>query len=255
MVQLAEISWAKASRYFKEQDTVLVPVGSTEQHGPHNPLGTDHLIASAFAREIGDKTGLLVTPVIPIGLSRHHRQFPGTLWVEPDAFRAYVMGVALSLVEQGTRKIVFINGHGGNTAALLEVCETLRVDHGTFACVVASYPKLDGHAAVGETSQNLYYHPELVDMNEAVDTLQEETIAGLKLRKLGVIGPAVYPWDTIDTSESGVLGGPGKVVYSSTASPEKGQELMKPYLAKVVSFIEELKKAKIEELLPKPRKG
>ncbi len=256
MVQLAEISWTKAQEYFTEKDTVLVPVGSTEQHGPHNPLGTDHLLAEAFAKQLGDKTGALVTPVIPVGISRHHRQFPGTLWVSPDTFREYMLEIVLSLTEHGPSKIVFINGHGGNTAALLEVCEDLRIDYDVFACTVTSYPqgKLSGHASREETSQNLYYHPELVDMSKAVDTQQESTMGELTIGKLGVIGPAYYPWDTLDTSDSGVLGGPGKLVYSSTASAEIGRELMEPYLEEVIKFIRELIDSDIENLLSKPHK-
>jgi creatinine amidohydrolase len=235
----------------------LIPVGSTEQHGPHNPLGTDHLLAAVFAKQVGENTGALVTPVIPVGVSRHHRQFPGTLWVSPSTFREYMMEVALSLTEHRPTKIVFINGHGGNTSALLEVCEELRIDYDIFGCTITSYPpgKLKGHAAEGETSQNLYYHPELVDMKEAVDTKQENMMGKLKINKRGVIGPANYPWDTIDISESGVLGEPGITVYSTTASVEMGRELMEPYTEEVTEFVKDLMKTKLEELLPKPYKS
>ncbi|HDJ22185.1 MAG TPA: creatininase family protein, partial [Candidatus Bathyarchaeota archaeon] len=151
--------WTEAQKIFEKYDVALVPVGSTEQHGPHNPLGTDHLLAGALSRVLGDRTGVPVTPVIPIGISRHHRQFPGTLWVPPDVFRAYVLNIALSLAEHGVNKIVFVNGHGGNSAALMEVCAKLRADYGVFACMITSDPpgKLSGHAGAGETSQNLYY--------------------------------------------------------------------------------------------------
>ena len=251
------IPWTKAQELFKKIDTILVPIGSTEQHGPHNPLGTDYLLAAAFAKEVANNTGAIVTPVIPVGISRHHRQFPGTLWVSPDTFREYMLEVVLSLAEHGPTKIVFINGHGGNTPALLEVCEELRIDYDIFACTVTSYPqgKLSGHAAAEETSQNLFYHPELVNMDQAVDTKQEDHIGNLKLDKRGIIGPANYPWDTIDTSDSGVLGEPGTTVYSTTASAEMGRELMEPYTKEVTKFVENLMEADLEELLPKPHKS
>jgi len=233
-----------------------VPVGSTEQHGPHNPLGTDHLLAGALSRVLGDRTGVPVTPVIPIGISRHHRQFPGTLWVPPDVFRAYVLNIALSLAEHGVNKIVFVNGHGGNSAALMEVCAKLRADYGVFACMITSYPpgKLSGHAGAGETSQNLYYHPELVHMEQAVDTKQNTKLGGLKLKTMGSIGPASYPWDTIDLTDTGVLGAPGTTVMSTTASAEMGKELMEPYTEELVTFINQLMKEDVSKLLPKPHK-
>jgi len=256
MVQLAEISWAEARRLFSEQDVALVPVGSTEQHGPHNPLGTDHLLAAALAKVLGERTGVPVTPVIPVGISRHHRQFPGTLWVSPSTFREYMLEVALSLAEHGVTKIVFMNGHGGNSAALMEVCMELRIDYDIFACMVTSYPpgKLSGHAGAGETSQNLYYHPELVDMDKAVDTVQKEKLGSLTLTSMSRIGPASFPWDTIDLTDTGVLGGPGDKVVSTSASVEMGRDLMEPYTEELVVFIEELKKAEYSELLSKPHK-
>ena len=140
MVQLAEVSWSEAEKLFKEYDVVILPVGSTEQHGPHNPLGTDHLIAAAFSKVVGDKTEVPVLPVIPVGISEHHRQFPGTLWVPPETFRDYILSVALAAASHGARKILFFNGHGGNTAALVEVAGTLRRDFDIFSAVLMTFP-------------------------------------------------------------------------------------------------------------------
>ena len=256
MVQLTEISWSEAKKVFEKQDLALLPVGSTEQHGPHNPLGTDHLLAAALSKKLGEKTGVPVTPIIPVGISRHHRQFPGTLWVSPDVFREYMIEIALSLAEHGVTKIVFVNGHGGNSSALMEVCMRLRIDYDIFACMITSYPpgKLSGHAGAGETSQNLYYHPELVHMERAVDTKQKTKLGSLELTSMSTIGPASYPWDTIDVTDTGVLGEPGKLVNSTSASVEMGKELMEPYTKELINFIEKLKKADYIELISKPHK-
>lgn len=256
MVQLAEISWSEAKSVFEENDVVLIPVGSNEQHGPHNPLGTDHLLANALAKRVGDQTGVPVTPLIPVGISRHHRQFPGTLWVPPDVFREYIMSVALSAAEHGPTKIVFINGHGGNSAAIMEVCEDLRRDYDLFACMITSYPpgKLSGHAGAGETSQNLYFHPELVHMEKAVDTKQKTKLGSLDLTGMNKVGPAIFPWDTIDITDTGVLGTPGETVVSTTASAEMGKDLMEPYIKEVTELIYQLMEADVEDLLPKPHK-
>jgi creatinine amidohydrolase len=254
MVQLAEISWEDAAELFDEVDVVIIPVGSTEQHGPHNPLGTDHLVAAETAKKVGENTGVPVLPVIPVGVSEHHRQFHGSLWVSPKVFREYVKEVALSAVPHGARKVVFLNGHGGNTASLNEISEDLRRKHEVFACVVSAFPSMEGHAGEGETSVNLYFHGDLVDMSRAVDTEQEKNLGELEMIDMNKIGPAQFPWDTIDLSNTGVLGSAGTIIRSTKASGEKGRELMDPHIEKISNFIEKLKEARIAGLFSKPHK-
>jgi len=77
-VLLHELSWSEAKEYLKKNDIVILPVGSNEQHGPANPLGTDHLIAKSIAEETAKRTGVLCLQVIPFGVSSHHKQFWGT---------------------------------------------------------------------------------------------------------------------------------------------------------------------------------
>ena len=255
MPQLADISWTDAKALFEETDVALLPVGSTEQHGPHNPLGTDHLVAAAFSRVIGDKTGVPVLPVIPIGVSEHHRHFTGTAWVPPQIFRDYVKAVILSIANHGIRKILIVNGHGGNTAALMEVAGELRRKCGIFAAVLSAFPlSLTGHADARETSVNLYFHKDLVKMERAVDTKQKERLGPLKVKGFNNIGPAQYAWDTVDLTDTGVIGDAGEMIRSTTASEEMGRKLMEPYIEEVAALVEELKKAGVEQLLSKPRK-
>jgi creatinine amidohydrolase len=77
-VLLYELSWPDAKKYFSKSDVALVPVGSNEQHGPANPLGTDHLIAKGIAEETARRTGVICLQVVPFGVSPHHKQFWGT---------------------------------------------------------------------------------------------------------------------------------------------------------------------------------
>jgi len=259
LVQLAEISWSDADELFKKLDVVILPVGSTEQHGPHNPLGTDHLVAAALSKVVGDKTGTPVLPVIPIGISEHHRQFPGTLWVPPSVFRDYIKSVILSITTHGPKKILIINGHGGNEAALIEVAGDLRREYNIFVAVLMAFPptmmgEKSGHAGYGETSINLYFHKHLVKMNRAKDTLQNKKLGLFTINRLGSIGPAQFPWDTIDLSDNGVLGPAGELIMSTTASEDVGKALMEPFIEEVCKFVETLKKADLEELLCKPHK-
>ena len=76
---LADKTWPALGEYFDEESLALVPVGSTEQHGPHLPEGTDHVIAESLARAAADRSGYLCTPTITVGVSPHHRQFHGTM--------------------------------------------------------------------------------------------------------------------------------------------------------------------------------
>jgi creatinine amidohydrolase/Fe(II)-dependent formamide hydrolase-like protein len=76
-VLLHEMTWPEAKEYFFKNDIVILPVGSNEQHGPANPLGTDHLIAKSIAEETAKRTGALCLQVIPFGVSSHHKQFWG----------------------------------------------------------------------------------------------------------------------------------------------------------------------------------
>ena len=254
MVQLAEKSWPEAGKLFEETDVAILPVGSTEQHGPHNPLGTDHLIAARMAFEVGERTGVPVLPVVPVGVSAHHRQFPGTLWVSPGVFRDYIKGIALAAASHGVRKFLVVNGHGGNTPSLMEIAGELRREHGVFVAVASAFPPMDGHAGEGETSANLYFHGHLVDMSKAVDTKQNKNLGSLEVEGFNFVYPGRFAWDTPDLSPTGVMGSAGATIRSTTASEEKGGELMEPYIDELCALVEELKKAEIEGLLPKPHK-
>ena len=254
MVQLAETSWPEVGKLFEETDFAILPVGSTEQHGPHNPLGTDHLIAARMAFEVGERTGVPVLPIVPVGVSAHHRQFPGTLWVSPKVFRDYIKGITLAAKSHGVKKILVVNGHGGNTPSLMEVAGELRREHGVFAAVASAFPPMDGHAGEGETSANLYFHGHLVKMDRAVDTKQNKTLGGLEVEGFNYVYPGRFAWDTLDLSPTGVMGSAGATIKSTTATEEKGKELMEPYIDELCALVEELKKTDIKGLLPKPHK-
>ena len=252
MVRLRDITWTDAEKMFNETDTAILPVGATEQHGPHCPLGTDIMTAEYVSRIVGERTGLPVLPVIPVGISDHHRQFPGTLWVPPQVFRDYVKSVALSASSHGVRKLVIVNGHGGNTNALYETCELLRREYGVFSIIVHSYTtRMDGHAGADETSIALYINESLVKMDRATDTTVNDHIAGMKIRGNDRLGPAMFPRETADLSDTGIYGGAGKTIKASEASIERGEKLLKPHIEKIVQIVDELKNTDIRALAPK----
>ncbi|PSQ43785.1 creatininase [Halobacteriales archaeon SW_7_68_16] len=153
----------------------LVPVGATENHGPHAPLGTDVVAAEAVAATVADREGIVLAPPIHVGISEEHRAFDGTLWVSPDAFRAYVGDVGRSLAAW-VDAVVFVNGHGGNVAALHEVAARLARDDACHAVPFTWFEAVDagpsmGHAGPRETALLRAVGPELVreDRVEAAD--------------------------------------------------------------------------------------
>ena len=244
------MSWTEAKEYFTQNNVAILPVGSNEQHGPQNPLGTDYLIAEAIAEETAKRAVVLCLQVVPFGVSSHHKQFWGTIFISPNTFKGYVKEACLSLNYYGVKKIVIVNGHGGNLCALMEMARELR-EKEVFVSVFQWWsaankllpnlfkPEERRHAAAEETSVNLALHSQIVDMNRAVD---EET------RKHFVQTEGMtLPLDTVDYTSSGVFG------KSTTASAEKGKEVFEAVVNELVKHVNLLKEAKIEDLMSKSK--
>lgn len=117
-MQLITRTWQEAGDYLRESRGILVPIGSTEQHGPTGLLGTDYICAEGIARGVGTATGALVGPPIPIGMALHHMGFPGTISLRPSTLMMLVRDYVLSLAEHGFERFLFVNGHGGNVPTL-----------------------------------------------------------------------------------------------------------------------------------------
>ncbi len=117
-MNLADLSWEECREYLGRDDRIVLPIGATEAHGRHLGLGCDHLLAEAIARAAGDRTGVLVAPVLAYGMSYHLTEFPGTLSLAPATLMRVLEDLLRSLYSHGFRRVVFVNGHGGNNAPL-----------------------------------------------------------------------------------------------------------------------------------------
>ena len=118
--ELARMTWRDAQAAFKTARVALVPVGSTEQHGPHMTLDTDSAIAEGFARLLGEELGsdAILCPTLRLGMSEHHLAFAGSLTLRAPTLLGLIEDVIESLGHHGLKRVLLVNGHGGNQDAL-----------------------------------------------------------------------------------------------------------------------------------------
>lgn len=220
-----------------ETDLAVVPVGSTEQHGPHAPLGTDRLTARAVAEgavEVYEGTNdqaVALAPTVPVGIAEEHRGFPGTLWVTPDTFRRYVREVVASLAFHGFDRVVLVNGHGGNVDALREVSAAITRHDAAYAVPFTWFDAIGaegmGHGGPVETALLRATHPDLV-RDDRIETAREdaserwgEWVSGTNL--------AV---DSAEFTENGVVGDP------SEGTIDRGEDLLERSTASLVDLLD-----------------
>jgi mycofactocin system creatininase family protein len=204
---LAQATWTEVAA---SRPLLAVPVGSCEQHGPHLPLDTDTRIAAALVERLAlDVDGVIVAPAVAYGSSGEHAGFPGTLSIGRAALE-------LVLVELGRsadhfRGVVFVNGHGGNAASLVNAVTTLRAEQRNALAWSPTVAGGDAHAGRTETSLLLAIDPGVVRLGRAArgDTRPLSAVID-ELRSAGVA--AVSP--------NGVLGDP------AGASADEGTRLL-----------------------------
>ncbi len=208
--------------------TLLVPLGAVEQHGPHLPLDTDIRIADAVARRAqpqlagnpSDQT-FLVAPGLPYGASGEHEGFPGTISLGHEALR-------LVLIEYGrsacrwARRIVFVNGHGGNGRTLVEAVRLLRYEGRDVAWFACGHPAGDAHAGDTETSVLLHLTPDDVRLTDAAPGNRAPIAELLAPMRAGGVAAV---------SANGVLGDP------TTATAARGADLVGAFTSALVSAV------------------
>jgi creatinine amidohydrolase len=179
--QLAAYSWQQISEMDRENKTILIPLGSTEQEGTHLPLGVDTYVAEALANEVATATGALVGPTLPVGYSEWFLEFAGTISLKIETFTQVVREYCHSLIQHGFKKFIFVNGHGGNAPGVDVVARELKLENDVEVAMVLIWKIADSlakdipafkekafkHAGELMTSLMLYLHPDTVTMKRA----------------------------------------------------------------------------------------
>ena len=142
------LSWKEIEGILPTNPVLLLPIGTVEQHGPHLPVNADNMVADFVARRTAEVSGAYLLPAINYGCSAIHRGFPGTISVRPETLAATVRDICAALIEQGFRRFVFFNNHGGNQPACEQAARDLKASHGVLIGNV--YPWNVGYAVMGD---------------------------------------------------------------------------------------------------------
>lgn len=224
------------------RDTVVVPLGAVEQHGPHLPLGTDAMFGDEIGRAAAERLNAFLAPTMPVGCSRHHLAFAGTMSLEDETYHRVVGDIVRTLVSHGFKRIVLLPTHGGNFRPLGEALEQLGPLEGvkviafTDVGVLARTMMTTGaelgitaaeggiHAGEWETSMMLNMRPELVRMERAESGYVGDLASGMQ---------RFFSEGVHVLADNGVFGDPRR------ASAEAGKKYVERLVDEVVRTVEE----------------
>ncbi len=236
---LADMTWPNVGKL--DRDTpVLIPVAALEQHGHHMPVFTDSMLLGEISRRAHAtlQDSILMTPLMWLGNSHHHMDFPGTLSAEPRVYLDVLLGLMQNMIDHGFRRIVLLNGHGGNDVpgrqATFEMRQRHRERHDLLllfatywdlASPQTKHPELVqdsmGHACEWETSMVLRLKPETVINHTEVETVAHGN----------PFLPAHRAWIMPDRSA------PGHVGDAAAATAEKGELLFECFAEGVTGLL------------------
>lgn len=236
-------------RLDRDRTVLVLPIGSVEQHGRHMPLGTDSMLAHGVALGAAERLEPGAVAVLPppwYGYSPHHMRFPGTVTLSVATLTALVGDIVASVVAHGFRRIVLVNGHGGN-AGIIDVLAAdlgarhygtariagltyFRLAQAAIAALRESAPGGMGHACEFETAMMLHLHRAIVHMDRAVVAYPETGSRFLSTDLLQGSRVGTY-LDFKDLSETGTFGDPG------LATPEKGARFFAAVADELAAFL------------------
>lgn len=256
--RLAVLSSREVAELDRERTVAVLPTGAVEQHGPHLPLDTDTFLCTRVGEEAAARARrggpVLVAPTFAYGSSAHHMAFAGTLSLGAATFMTVLGELCAGLAHHGFRRLLVVNGHGGNSALAREAVQQLAVRTPVLAAAVDywalaretaaevrdSPPGGMAHACEFETSLMLHLRPESVRRELVRREIPEPRFAAERL-DLVLPGTVAAGWRTHELSSSGVLGAP------DLATAEKGKRLFEACVDGLSGLIEELRAAALPD--------
>jgi len=242
------LTWEEMNEAVKMNKVVILPTGSTEQHGPHLPLDVDAFLTESICLNVGRRAAdkVMVLPTVSYGLNMHHIDFPGTIHIEPEVFISFCLNITKSVAYHGFNKILIVNGHGSN-APLVDIVARKTVLATDSICSAVNYFALGvdafnqvketdvmAHADEFETSLYLYLAPDRVKMEKAV---AGSDVAGVHLSSDSTPNFPVRFNDYWGRwTKTGVHGDPGK------ATKEKGKLIFEAVVKELVEVVTEWQK-------------
>ncbi|HHW13299.1 MAG TPA: creatininase family protein [Firmicutes bacterium] len=266
---IAEKGYEEVAEYLKTNDVIMIPMGSTEKHGAHCPLGTDSFTTMGVVEAAAPIAKTCYTPLIPVGYSPHHmgevKQGTGTLTFSGNTYRAVVYDLAMSMIYHGFNKIVFVSHHGSNSKVIDDVLRRIRYETDCFVCWYKTPTErayslvgdiFEGppeetpgwHAGEVETSTAWAYNPRSVDMSKAKpDRTHAPRWMGPAFSKHDGSGMVTFmgaeniwvPMEHHEYSDTATIGNPLR------ASKEKGEKYFARAGQALANFLEEVKKFNI----------
>jgi creatinine amidohydrolase len=246
-----QIDWPQAANGDPASWIAVLPLGATEQHGHHLPLGTDNFIAQAYLQRVREllptQSPAIFLPPQTIGLSVEHVAFPGTLTLPSDVALKSWRAIGDSVARAGVKKLVMITSHGGNSSAMDVTAVDLRLAHDMLVATT-SWLRLGQppglfdddewrhgiHGGAVETSIMLAFRPDLVRMDKLRDNQTLTRELEKKNQLLRMSRPAALAWAAQDLNASGAMGDATK------ASAEKGKALIDFGAKQFLKLIEEM---------------
>lgn len=250
--RLEQLSGPAAAEALGADATVIVPIGAIEQHGPHLSLAVDWIIAdevaSAVVDRVGDDLPIWLLPTLPFSKSNEHAWSKGTIWLSQQTMMNVLDDIGRCVAESGARRIVFLNGHGGNSTMLNVVCRELRLSYGLLTFLVhpfipPAYSPPDPNAAnstelgmgihggLDETSVMLHLRPDEVDMSKAVRNVPD-WMTEQEHVKFG--GSVQFGWLSNDFGDDGHIGDP------TGATAERGAQLFDASVNFIIDQLREI---------------
>ena len=237
-MELEHLPWTDVRDYLARCRTIIVPLGSYEQHGPGLPLGTDAIIAQALAREAGAKSDRLVAPVLAPGVSLiPHMLFPGTISLRTETFTRQVFEVLKSLHHHGFRNFLLVNGHGGNDAPITNALVEARYELDDIKVHSANWWRMEdvaalireelgrpvGHGCGAEASLVWHIRPDLIDPGRFASDFK-----GRSFLVSNNLSPRYF-------TQNGIMNGDQR-----QASPELGRKLFQMAVENYRGLLQEL---------------